>query len=58
MIGVIHDVTDDDEEIKISPFVKKLLCLKKVRYDASAKCSPICIVPESAPSKIFTISFI
>lgn len=27
MIGVIHDVTDDDEEIKLSPFVKKLLWL-------------------------------
>lgn len=27
MIGVIHDVTDDDEEIKFSPFVKKLLWL-------------------------------
>lgn len=27
MIGVIRDVTDDDEEIKISPFVKKLLWL-------------------------------
>lgn len=29
MIGVIHDVTDDDEEIKISPFVKKLLTCEK-----------------------------
>lgn len=29
--------------------------LEKVRYDTSAKCSPICIVPESAPSKIFTM---
>lgn len=27
MIGVIHDVTDGDEAIKISPFVKKLLWL-------------------------------
>lgn len=26
-VGVIRDVTDDDEEIKLSPFVKKLLWL-------------------------------
>lgn len=25
MIGVIRDVTDDDEEIKLSPFVKKII---------------------------------
>lgn len=58
MIGVIYDVIDDDEEIKILFFVKKLLCLKKVCYDVSVKCLLICIVFESVFSKIFIISFI